>query len=86
MAKFRHTEKIAYCGISQYAIPGGNQRLYDTTIYNLEVLNKLGMFKSAGSLTKFLKQQGVDNELSDVPDKSGYPYTIFDVEKALKVV
>ena len=218
--------EIAYCGISQYAIPGGNQRLYETTIYNLEVLNKLGMccfrgnkkakeirnkfndvlvkaetqapmqlsetdtlmlqmyhcedplefalitkkrdslvhkielkrsmtaigklggitkarnvaiqerdaarqaldqkqqeledvqtlydeyrehigegvkrmsstqlmknyphkfgmFKSAGSLTKFLKQQGVDNELSDVPDKSGYPYTIFDVEKALKVV
>ena len=48
--------------------------------------HKFGMFKSAGSLTKFLKQQGVDHELSDVPDKSGYPYTIFDVEKALKVV
>lgn len=48
--------------------------------------HKFGMFKSAGSLTKFLKQHDVDNELSDVPDKSGYPYTIFDVEKALKVV
>ena len=48
--------------------------------------HKFGMFKNAGSLTKFLKQQGVDNEVSDVPDKSGYPYTIFDVEKALKVV
>lgn len=48
--------------------------------------HKFGMFKSAGSLTKFLKQHNVDNELSDVPDKSGYPYTIFDVEKALKVV
>lgn len=48
--------------------------------------HKFGMFKSAGSLTKFLKQHDVDHELSDMPDKSGYPYTIFDVEKALKVI
>lgn len=33
MAKFRHTEKV----------PASDGKLYDTTIYNLEVLNKLGM-------------------------------------------
>ena len=36
-------EEIAYCDISQYAIPGGNNRTYETTLYNLTVLNRLGM-------------------------------------------
>lgn len=36
-------EEIAYCDISQYAIPGGNNRTYETTLYNLNVLNRLGM-------------------------------------------
>ena len=36
-------EEIAQSDISDYAIPGGNNRTYETTIYNLEVLNKLGM-------------------------------------------
>ena len=35
--------EIACAEISACAISGGNNRLYDTTIYNLEVLNKLGM-------------------------------------------
>ena len=36
-------EEIAYCDISQYAIPGGNSRTYETSLYNLTVLNRLGM-------------------------------------------
>lgn len=36
-------EEIAYCDISQYAIPGGNNRTYETALYNLTVLNRLGM-------------------------------------------
>lgn len=36
-------EEIAYCDISYYAIPGGNNRTYETALYNLNVLNRLGM-------------------------------------------
>ena len=36
-------EEIAQSDISYYAIPGGNHRTYETALYNLEVLNKLGM-------------------------------------------
>ena len=33
-------EEIAYCDISQYAISGGNNRTYETTLNNLNVLNR----------------------------------------------
>ena len=36
-------EEIAQSDISYYAIPGGNNRTYETTLYNLTVLNRLGM-------------------------------------------
>ena len=36
-------DEIAYCDISQYAISGGNNRTYETALYNLNVLNRLGM-------------------------------------------
>lgn len=36
-------EEIAQSDISYYAIPGGNNRTYETTLYNLNVLNRLGM-------------------------------------------
>ena len=34
---------IAQSDISYYAIPGGNNRTYETALYNLTVLNRLGM-------------------------------------------
>ena len=36
-------EEIAQSDISYYAIPGGNNRTYETALYNLNVLNRLGM-------------------------------------------
>lgn len=36
-------EEIAQSDISYYAIPGGNNRTYETALYNLTVLNRLGM-------------------------------------------
>lgn len=36
-------EEIAQSDILDYAIPGGNNRTYETALYNLNVLNRLGM-------------------------------------------
>ena len=44
------------------AIPGGNQRLYETAIYNLEVLNKLGMCCFRGNK----KAREIRNKFNDV--------------------
>lgn len=48
--------------------------------------DKFGSFKNPSSITRFLKRKNVPSELSDCPDKSGYPYAIFDVEKALEAI
>lgn len=48
--------------------------------------DKFGSFKGTSNITRFLKKRSVPFELSDCPDKSGYRYAIFDVEKALEVI
>lgn len=44
------------------AIPGGNQRFYETAIYNLEVLNKLGMCCFRGNK----KAREIRNKFNDI--------------------
>lgn len=48
--------------------------------------DKFGTFKGTSNITRFLKKKNVPFEVSDCPGKSGYPYAIFDVEKALEVI
>ena len=55
-------KEIAYCDISQYAIPGGNNRAYETTLYNLTVLNCLGMC----CFRKNKKAKEIRNKFNDV--------------------
>ena len=55
-------EEIAYCDISQYAISGGNNRTYETTLYNLTVLNRLGMC----CFRKNRKAKEIRNKFNDV--------------------
>ena len=52
MAEFRHTEKV----------PASDGKLYETTIYNLEVLNKLGMCCFRGNQ----KAKEIRNKFNDV--------------------
>lgn len=54
--------EIAEYGKTYCAIPGGNQRLYETAIYNLEVLNKLGMCCFRGNK----KAREIRNKFNDV--------------------
>ena len=48
--------------------------------------DKFGSFKGTSNITRFLKRKNVPFEMSDCPDKSGYSYAIFDVEKALEAI
>ena len=74
-------EEIAYCDISQYAIPGGNNRTYETTLYNLTVLNRLGMCcfrknKEAKRVREKFNDVLVNHETQAQP-------TIYDYARAL---
>jgi hypothetical protein len=54
--------EIACCDISQCAIPGGKNREYEATIYNLDVLNKLGMCCFRGNK----KAREIRNKFNDI--------------------
>ena len=74
-------EEIAYCDISQYAISGGNNRTYETSLYNLNVLNRLGMCcfrknKEAKRVRDKFNDVLVNHETQTQP-------TIFDYARAL---
>ena len=45
-----------------------------------------GNFKSTSALTRYLKKRNVPHKRSDHPDKTGYLFTIFNVEEAMNVV
>ena len=45
-----------------------------------------GNFKSTSALTRYLKKRNVPHKRSDHPDKTGYLFTIFNVEEAMDVV
>ena len=45
-----------------------------------------GNFKSTSALTRYLKKRNVPHRPSDHPDKTGYLFTIFNVEEAMNVV
>ena len=45
-----------------------------------------GNFKSTSALTRYLKKRNVSHRPSDHPDKTGYLFTIFNVEDAMNVV
>lgn len=45
-----------------------------------------GNFKSTSALTRYLKKRNVPHKRSDHPDKTGYLFTIFNVEDAMNVV
>ena len=45
-----------------------------------------GNFKSTSALTRYLKKRNVPHQRSDHPDKTGYLFTIFNVEEAMNVV
>lgn len=45
-----------------------------------------GNFKSTSALTRYLKKRNVPYKRSDHPDKTGYLFTIFNVEEAMNVV
>ncbi len=55
-------EEIAQSDISYYAIPGGNNRTYETALYNLTVLNCLGMC----CFRKNKKAKEIRNKFNDV--------------------
>ena len=44
-----------------------------------------GNFKSTSALTRYLKKRNVPHKRSDHPDKTGYLFTIFNVEEATNV-
>lgn len=44
-----------------------------------------GNFKSTSALTRYLKKRNVSHRPSDRPDKTGYLFTIFNVEEAMNV-
>ena len=54
--------EIAHCDISQCAFQGGNNRGYEATIYNLDVLNKLGMCCFRGNK----KAREIRNKFNDI--------------------
>lgn len=54
--------EIAHCDISQCAFQGGKNRGYEATIYNLDVLNKLGMCCFRGNT----KAREIRNKFNDV--------------------
>ena len=74
-------EEIAYCDISQYAISGGNNRTYETSLYNLNVLNRLGMC----CFRKNKEAKKVRDKFNDVIVKheTQTQPTIFDYARAL---
>ena len=45
-----------------------------------------GNFTSTSALTRYLKKRNVQHKHSDHPDKTGYLFTIFNVEEAMNVV
>lgn len=45
-----------------------------------------GNFRSTSALTRYLKKRNVSHRPSDHPDKTGYLFTIFNVEEAMNVV
>ena len=45
-----------------------------------------GNFKSTSALTRYLKKRNVPHKRSDHPDKTGYLFTIFNVEDATNVI
>ena len=45
-----------------------------------------GNFKSTSALTRYLKKRNVSHRPSDHPDKTGYLFTIFNVEEAMNVI
>lgn len=45
-----------------------------------------GNFKSTSALTRYLKKRNVQHKRSDRPDKTGYLFTIFNVEEAMNVM
>ena len=45
-----------------------------------------GNFKSTSALTRYLKKRNVPHKRSDHPDKTGYLFTIFNVEEAMNAV
>lgn len=74
-------EEIAQSDISYYAIPGGNNRTYETALYNLTVLNRLGMCcfrknKEAKKVRDNFNDVLVNHETQAQP-------TIFDYARAL---
>lgn len=54
--------EIAHCDISQCSFSGGNNREYEATIYNLDVLNKLGMCCFRGNK----KAREIRNKFNDI--------------------
>lgn len=74
-------EEIAQSDILDYAIPGGNNRTYETALYNLNVLNRLGMC----CFRKNKEAKRVRDKFNDVLVKhetQAQP-TIFDYARAL---
>lgn len=74
-------EEIAQSDISYYAIPGGNNRTYETALYNLNVLNRIGMC----CFRKNKEAKKVRDKFSDVLVKhetQAQP-TIYDYARAL---
>lgn len=74
-------EEIAQSDISYYAIPGGNNRTYETALYNLTVLNRLGMCcfrknKEAKKVRDKFNDVLVKHETQEQP-------TIYDYARAL---
>ena len=74
-------EEIAQSDISYYAIPGGNNRTYETALYNLTVLNRLGMCcfrknKEAKRVREKFNDVLVNHETQAQP-------TIYDYARAL---
>lgn len=74
-------EEIAQSDIFDYAIPGGNNRTYETALYNLNVLNRLGMC----CFRKNKEAKRVRDKFNDVlvnHETQAQP-TIFDYARAL---